>query len=226
MNTPPSFLIELARQAAMGSPCAKSKRAAVAWIAPYDGGDELAIAVATNRPPLPLACDGSKACRAACNKLCVHAETRALLNAIIHPKVTHGTQHMLHLKVIGSTGVATGAPSCVTCAREIATIGPASMWLYERSAPEPRCEMPDGGNRPEYACGAVGKHINDDDARAVFCDHCIQLSFTGREHDHAKCLAWQIETANAGAQWKRYTADEFLLVTLQNNNLPVILGAR
>ncbi len=235
--TPPKEIIEAARLAAMRSPCAKSKRGAVLFAknarpieAPpteglhpehaaeirrqYAAFPSGVIEVGHNSPPQPFTCDGSPACRRDCAKICVHAEAAALLRRSSRDWAADEFPELVHLKVIGETAVATGKPSCVQCSTMIREIWfVMNVWLYERARPEPTCGMPEGGNRPEFECGAAGaKHIYNG---TPCCDSCIQ----GRVHDHAACIAWQIREANDGATWKCYSALEFHESTLANLGL-------
>jgi len=118
------------------SPCAKSKRGVVVFLRDRtkfeDPGE---YSVGTNEPPWPMACDGSEACRANCNKLCVHAEASALLNLIGQeparpPAPTRLDEfEMLHVKVVGGVAVPSGPPSCPYCSRLILKMGLKAMWL-------------------------------------------------------------------------------------------------
>lgn len=79
----------------------------------------------TNYPPSPFSCDGSKECRKACNKICIHAEQDALLKS--------GTPllgyEMLHVKVVDDKAVPSGQPSCWQCSRLILAAKLRCMWL-------------------------------------------------------------------------------------------------
>lgn len=108
------------------SPCSKSKRGVVIFnreFGPLGGGH--------NHPPRGFRCDGSEACRHACNKLCVHAEVAAMR----HSTRTSGMllfkdNELLHVKV-GADGFAapSGEPSCWQCSREILDHGIKTVWL-------------------------------------------------------------------------------------------------
>lgn len=107
------------------SPCAKSKRGVVVW-APHLG----VTAWGHNTPPRGFGCDGSDACRAACGKVCVHAEQAAILSGLLAQN--HVAQmEMLHVKVVDGEGVPGGPPSCPDCSKLILAVGIAGMWLYE-----------------------------------------------------------------------------------------------
>lgn len=112
--------LEWATYIATLGPCAKSKRGVV--IFKEDG----IIGHDYNAPPKPFVCDGSEACRASCNKLCVHAESAALL--YVGVEGAHGA-HLLHVKVVDGKPVPSGPPSCWQCSREILAAGIATVWL-------------------------------------------------------------------------------------------------
>lgn len=118
-------------EAAKRSPCQKSKRGAVVWC---DEGPSSLWVSACNGPPPGFACDGSDVCRSACNKLCLHAEERALLNE----GDTSGTYSsdydlpytdLLHIKVVDGEPVPSGPPSCWQCSRKILQAGIKRVWL-------------------------------------------------------------------------------------------------
>lgn len=101
------------------SPCAKSKRGVVIW-------DQAGVvAVGTNHQPRGFSCDGSTACREACNRLCVHAEETAILRA---RRSVVGCD-MLHIKVVDGRAVPSGHPSCWQCSRVVLDSGIARLWL-------------------------------------------------------------------------------------------------
>lgn len=129
-------LIEAARIAALASGCRMSKRGAV--IFRRHGGLYTAGIVAglgANHQPGPHACDGSPACESACGQLCVHAEVAAIRNA---PGPLVFGAILIHVKVVDDKIVATGAPSCWQCSREILDVGIAGVWLYETTPHDPR----------------------------------------------------------------------------------------
>lgn len=154
MNVPPEYVIELAREAAMKSPCAKSKRGAV--IFSPEEADRLATntnevfaqqygtfteahrraaeirtvarSVGYNGQPPPFKCAGTKLCGEDCAKLCLHAEQRAILDM-------RGEDcdqlELVHVKVVDGQVVPSGGPSCWQCSRIIVEVGLAGVWLYE-----------------------------------------------------------------------------------------------
>jgi len=113
----------LARAVRIGvqSPCEKSKRGVVIW---YPDAFDI-LCANYNHPPRGFRCDGSDECRAHCGKVCVHAETAAIISA---KQGLHGF-HMLHVKVVNGQAVPSGPPSCVYCSRHIVEAGIETMWL-------------------------------------------------------------------------------------------------
>jgi deoxycytidylate deaminase len=123
--TPPVNVVREAIRVARLSPCAKSKRGVVTF------DDKGIRASASNGPPPGFRCDGSDACRAACPKVAVHAEQRALF---LEERV-YG-EEMLHVKVFGGELVPGGGPSCPDCSKLILEAGIVAMWLYEHRGNE------------------------------------------------------------------------------------------
>lgn len=115
------------------SPCAKSQRGVVVFH-PRCG----IFGRGHNGPPPGFRCDGSESCRAHCNKLCVHAEMVALLDASRDPlfkQVGHELE-LMHVKVVDGNPVVSGDPSCWQCSREILSYGIRRVWLaYPSSSP-------------------------------------------------------------------------------------------
>lgn len=109
------------------SPCAKSKRGVVIF------DQTRVLALGNNHPPRGFACSGSEACRAACPKLCVHAE-QAALAALGPVDPTTGEPwanlDLLHVKVVDGLPVPSGPPSCWQCSRAILDHGGIiGVWL-------------------------------------------------------------------------------------------------
>jgi deoxycytidylate deaminase len=123
--------LKAATDAALKSPCAKSKRGVVIW--GYQTG---IYAAKPNAPPPGFHCDGSTTCRAACGKVAVHAEQAAILDCHRWGKPTRGLE-MLHVKVVGGKAVPSGGPSCPDCSKLIVEAGFSGMWLYEDSPDGP-----------------------------------------------------------------------------------------
>lgn len=114
--------------AAQRSPCAKSKRGVVIFSRTHG-----LLGRGWNAPPLPFRCDGSAACRANCNKLAVHAEMAALHDLLREGTRDKGDLEMLHVKVIEGVPVASGAPSCWQCSREVVASGIRWFWLLHEA---------------------------------------------------------------------------------------------
>lgn len=145
MISPPDRVIRVATETASISPCSKSKRGAVIFF--DDSGIVDIVGAAFNSPPDGIACLGTAACRDACSKRCVHAEARAVRNAmrpapsniakatrvIILPvvEVPFSVMELVHIKVEGGRAVAGGPPSCWQCSREILDAGIGFVWLWE-----------------------------------------------------------------------------------------------
>lgn len=154
MTAPPDFAIRAAVVAGARSPCAKSKRGAAVF-APGANPDRACYGIGWNGQPEPFACAGTDACRAACGQLCLHAEHRAIHNAILVAERRLGRTMcytlrdlaLVHAKVVDDHLVAGGGPSCLRCSAEILDVGLAAVWLYEA----PRC-----------TCGRAGA-VHDDD---------------------------------------------------------------
>lgn len=106
------------------STCTKSKRGVVI----FDHAVSKLLSLAWNSPPAPFFCDGSEACRAACGRVAVHAEERAILHALAHGATLKGAS-LLHVKVVRGEAVASGPPSCAQCSRLILEMGIARVWL-------------------------------------------------------------------------------------------------
>ena len=126
MKTPPQSIIDAAVQAANASPCAKSQRGVVIW---SSFAEPLLLSAGRNAQPTPFACDSSDACRAACGRLCEHAEAAALRN--LGGLLGFGFE-MAHVKTVDGVLVASGPPSCSDCSKAILADGRISgMWLYQ-----------------------------------------------------------------------------------------------
>lgn len=119
---PPEHVVEAARLAGVLSPCGKSKRGA-AIFAPATGN---VTSRGCNHLPARIACAGDDACRAACNRRCIHAETAAIVDA--HQPGVPGCE-IVHVKVVDGVVVASGPPSCVPCAAMILRARLAAAWL-------------------------------------------------------------------------------------------------
>lgn len=158
---PPDLVVSLAVQTAGRGPCAKSKRGVVIYGPEPESGTPTIYGNAFNSQPWPYECDGTDACKAACARLCVHAEQRAILRMlmpskddlamfIVDGKVSYPKPQSLslvHVKidiVHGKPMLAPSpkGPSCEQCSKLIVEnrwIG--HVWLYngggwDRYSPE------------------------------------------------------------------------------------------
>jgi len=139
LSTPPSSMIDFAIEAARQSPCAKSKRGAVL----FDDACHV-WGKGWNGPPLQIKgslgnCDGSETCRRHCSQRCLHAESRAIIEACnwsLLDGETGGGEFpaMLYVKIDENNKlVAGGGPSCWQCSRLIVDVGfVTGVWLYQR----------------------------------------------------------------------------------------------
>lgn len=155
MTEPPHYVIEAARQAAIKSPCQKSKRGVAIFnpethdrftrhiglgtISDLRAAQRDVLAGAGfNGPPPGYLCDGSVACRRDCAKFCLHAEHRAIRAAGFLDDVRH--LELVHVKLALETTVrgdkgeieAGGPPTCWQCSKEILDVGLRGVWLYEK----------------------------------------------------------------------------------------------
>ena len=137
MDRPPSKdMIKLAEEAARMSPCVKSKRGVVAFAdrTPYAGApSEAYLGRGYNGPPPRVTCLQTQECMDTCAKRCVHAESRAIREALRF-KQDRDVVSLLHVK-INSEGVCVpgGPPSCWQCSRELLDVGFDGIWLCELS---------------------------------------------------------------------------------------------
>jgi len=129
------WALNQAINAAQQSPCVKSQRGVVLWRRASEGKRGLYLAAGFNHPPAPFRCDGSVACREACNKVCIHAEADALLKTPTRvPDRWSLTEcEMLHIKVVKGHATASGQPTCWQCSRLVLGAGLKAMWLFHKS---------------------------------------------------------------------------------------------
>ena len=144
-DVPPKVAIEEAISVALRSPCQKSKRGVVVYLnTPEAPRWTRIVGVGFNGQP-DGACTGTQACRVQCNKICVHAEVRAIRDACASGACTRARPSEPKLKGYSAVHVklddrgqlvAGGKPSCWQCAREVADVELDAFWLYEvRPAP-------------------------------------------------------------------------------------------
>jgi hypothetical protein len=124
---PPQMAVSAAIASANSGPCGKSKRGVSAyreWPVPH------VIARGHNAPPRGFACDGSDACKAACPKVCIHAEQAVLMQEFFGPRFGEPA-YLVHVKTVGGELVVSGGPSCWQCSRMIvADTRIGGIWLF------------------------------------------------------------------------------------------------
>jgi deoxycytidylate deaminase len=145
---PPIWAVEAALDAATLSPCQKRKVGIAIYrcVRGLDGGREVALetsAIGYNGPPRTWtddergpdgACDNSEACRRDCAKRCVHAEPRAIDDAMIAHSGTRLQPHLLrmvHVKLADGKLMPCDGPSCIECSKQILDRGIGGIWLFE-----------------------------------------------------------------------------------------------
>jgi hypothetical protein len=134
-TAPPAHAIRRALKQATRSPC-RSQRGVVV----YDLGSGAIVGVGHNGPPGTLGCPGRTVCAGACGRRSVHAESRALRDAVdtqaqaatLGRAWTSGYD-LAHVEIAAGGGVlACDGPSCWQCSREILDVGFVDgVWLYE-----------------------------------------------------------------------------------------------
>ncbi len=143
---PARVVIDAAISAAKRSPCRKSRRGAVVFR--QDLIETEIVGYGWNGQPGARACTGDDACRSRCRETCVHAEVRAIRDAISRViSLAHQRQYLiadpdlsdyalLHVKVDhAGTLVAGTGPSCWQCSRDVLDVGLDAVWLYEDPVP-------------------------------------------------------------------------------------------
>jgi deoxycytidylate deaminase len=140
MNAPPELIVSLAVDTANRGPCAKSKRGVVIYSVATAGGVGVIWGNAFNSPPWPFECSNTDACKADCGRICVHAEQRAIIQALTpsetelrHPLAgdPRAELHLVHVKTVdGKLVPSPGGPSCDQCAKLILEAGIRTVWLY------------------------------------------------------------------------------------------------
>ena len=160
MNTPPDYVIEAARAAAIRSPCEKSKRGAVLFnlekhemwertppssflssaTAETARREHVVAATGFNGQPPPFMCSGSDLCRRDCAQLCLHAEERAIRAAGALDDVVD--LELVHVKVVNDEVVPGKGPGCAQCSRLIVETNLRGIWLFEQTdCPSEHCPM-------------------------------------------------------------------------------------
>jgi hypothetical protein len=130
VRRPPQNAIDAAIASANRGPCSKSKRGVSAYRQfpiPH------VVARGHNAPPPGFACEGSDACKAACAKLCIHAEQAVLMQEFFGPRFGEPA-YLVHVKTVGGELVVSGGPSCWQCSRMIlADTRIAGIWLFHEA---------------------------------------------------------------------------------------------
>jgi deoxycytidylate deaminase len=160
MSTPPDYVIEAARAAAIKSPCEKSKRGAALFnrerhdqwednpppsfmligAATETRRDHVIAATGFNGQPAPFTCSGSDLCRRDCAQLCLHAEERAIRAAGALDDVVD--LELVHVKVVNGEVVPGKGPGCAQCSRLIVETSIRGIWLFEQTdCPSEHCPM-------------------------------------------------------------------------------------
>lgn len=123
--------IDTALRLAANSPC-RSKRGVALFNmrnGAYRGGGN-------NGPPRGQPCPGREVCAGTCGIRCVHAEIRALREALQTYERYHDLSDidLIHVELAADGGVvACDGPSCPGCAAQILDAGfVQGVWLYER----------------------------------------------------------------------------------------------
>jgi len=135
--------VQAAVAAARTSPCAKSRRGVAIIDREWEGGR--VVASASNGPPSPLVCTRDAACRAACPRVAVHAEQRALLWALDRARARPRAPvlEVVHAKVDEAGAlVPSGGPSCVECSKLMLAAGVQRVYLYQERADGPAQASP------------------------------------------------------------------------------------
>lgn len=132
-DQPPNHVVTAAVEAARKSWCAKDTRGAALYHRDpgrYGSTSRLVVAAA-NGPAPPFKCSGSAECRAACGKLAVHAEERALHEW--ERKVGPEGPDVVHIRLVENIPAPSGPPSCITCSRTMLLHGVAAVWLWHET---------------------------------------------------------------------------------------------
>jgi len=201
---PPDYVIVEAVMKGAMSPCAKSKRGAVAYNVGEAAKHTLrplrAVIVASdyNGPPQPMTCDGSATCQRDCGKICQHAESRVIGTALADMRYEPECLNIVHAKVVNGRLVAGGPPSCASCSGLVLEQGIGGVWLFEgvRSF-----------ERPCIHCGHTHAYTTDEDD----ADNCPKCD--SELHPISKVIYSDPGT------WRFYTGEDFHRTTLKNLGL-------
>lgn len=128
---PPQAVIQSAVDAALTSPCQKSRRGAAAFApqpgTPADAPGWSSRTLAFANQPFEGTCSGGAGCRAYCAITCHHAEAR------LAGEVKDLSGHdVVHVK-LGPDGILlmpSGPPSCFACAKTLQLARAEAVWLF------------------------------------------------------------------------------------------------
>lgn len=193
--------IRTALTAAALSPC-RSKRG-VALFDPRTGAHR---GSGHNGPPAYQPCPGRAICSGTCGQRSVHAEVRALRDAMLvwipnYGGGEPGALDLVHVELATNGGVvACSGPSCWQCSREILDVEfVGGVWLYE-STPEENCPHSFWQRRVDCQY-CQGWRCSECDGDSERCDHDVL-----ERHGDIQIVE---------AHWRRYTASEFNRATLK-----------
>lgn len=163
IGDPPAAIISTAVGSARMSPCAKTKRGAVAYLDYHmDGTITTIIGTGFNGPPDPIECLANDDCRRDCGKRCGHAEERALREASRSPR-QRASIVLLHVKIEHGELVAGAGPGCWQCSREMLDAKTVhGIWLFQTGESRGAAGKPDSWRYWEAeefhreTCRAVG----------------------------------------------------------------------
>lgn len=125
-----TWALNVAIETACKSSC-QSKRGVIVW------NRELGcVGKGFNSPPKPLLCDGSDKCKSNCSKTAIHAEQRAVYQALQSKVPDIGSLEIIHVKVVDGKAVPSGNPSCWQCSKLILEVGIPYVWLLHENGPK------------------------------------------------------------------------------------------
>lgn len=227
--SPPQYVIIAAHDEAMKSPCAKSKRGVILFdrmqhdfSAELDASknryrsswDFVIVGRGFNGQPGNFVCTGDlMKCTGACAKLCLHAEQRAINQALVHSGdrvngCSMSDLELVHVKVENGFVVPGGGPSCWQCSRLVVEVGIRGVWLFEaqRWHTESPCDTCSNITRLEKNASSTGE--------------CPWCKADGRPGMLRFANAKIVYASDSGA-WRFYNAQAFHAATIQECGLPL-----
>lgn len=245
MSEPPDYVIERARQAAIQSPCEKSKRGvamfnrekADLWERTPPSSflssvhaeearlDHVVASTGFNGQPPPFMCSGSDLCRRDCAQLCLHAEERAIRAAGALDDVAD--LELVHVKVVNGEVVPGGGPGCAQCSRLIVEADIRGIWLFEvvaATCPSATCPMCSGEMCNKCGASATLATASSSDDRLVtvsapgrFMNEPVLVG--GCEHDVVDRHEGLHPSGQPQGVWRWYQPERFHQLTLSNLRL-------